>query len=174
MRLLVVIMSIILTGCSMVNYEVDKVTYNAKGKNQRVKFIILHYTACDDKISIKTLTKENVSSHYLITTLRWDPIFQLVSENERAWHAGFSSFHGRTNLNDTSIGIEIVNLGFSEIDGELQFYSFEESQIRKTAHLLKKISKKYSIEPTKYPWTLRYSPRSKIRPGTSVPLGKVI
>ncbi|ADO84082.1 N-acetylmuramoyl-L-alanine amidase [Ilyobacter polytropus] len=169
MRLLLVIISIILTGCSMVNYEIDNITYTAKGKNQRVKFIILHYTACNDKISIKTLTKENVSSHYLITTLRWDPIFQLVSENERAWHAGFSSFNGRTNLNDTSIGIEIVNLGFSEVDGELQFYSFEESQIRKTAHLLKKTSKKFNIEPTNILGHSDIAPGRKSDPGPRFP-----
>ncbi|SUG29913.1 N-acetylmuramoyl-L-alanine amidase [Salmonella enterica subsp. arizonae] len=37
-------------------------------------------------------------------------IFNLVDENERAWHAGVSSWAGRSNLNDTSIGIEMVNL----------------------------------------------------------------
>lgn len=37
-------------------------------------------------------------------------IFNLVDENERAWHAGVSSWAGRSNLNDTSIGIETVNL----------------------------------------------------------------
>lgn len=37
-------------------------------------------------------------------------IFNLVDENERAWHAGVSSWAGRSNLNDTAIGIETVNL----------------------------------------------------------------
>lgn len=37
-------------------------------------------------------------------------IFNLVDENERAWHAGESSGARRSNLNDTAIGIETVNL----------------------------------------------------------------
>ncbi|WP_319371706.1 N-acetylmuramoyl-L-alanine amidase [uncultured Ilyobacter sp.] len=169
MQLIIVVISIILTGCSMVNYEVDNVTYTAKGKNQRVKFIILHYTACDDKISIDTLTKGNVSSHYLITTHKWDPIFQLVPENERAWHAGISSFQGRSNLNDTSIGIEIVNLGVSETEGGLKLHPFHESQIRKTAYLIKKLSKKYKIEPKNILGHSDISPGRKIDPGPLFP-----
>lgn len=169
MRLLIVILSIVITGCSMVNYEVDNLTYRAKGKNQRIKFIILHYTGCDDKTSINTLTKEDVSSHYLITTYKWDPIFQLVSDNERAWHAGFSSFQGRNNLNDTSIGIEIVNLGVTTVNGESKNPSFEESQIRKTAHLIKNVSKKYKIDPKNILGHSDIAPGRKIDPGPMFP-----
>jgi N-acetylmuramoyl-L-alanine amidase len=38
-------------------------------------------------------------------------ILQLVDEEKKAWHAGISCWQGRTLLNDTSIGIEIVNPG---------------------------------------------------------------
>jgi N-acetyl-anhydromuramyl-L-alanine amidase AmpD len=169
MRLLIAIISIILTGCSFVNYEVDNLTYRAKGKNQRIKFIILHYTACDDRVSINVLTKGEVSSHYLITTPSWDPIFQLVPDKERAWHAGFSSFQGRTNLNDTSIGIEIVNLGVSTVDGETRLHPFEDSQIRKTAHLVKYIARKYQIDPENILGHSDVAPGRKIDPGPLFP-----
>lgn len=102
-------------------YQVDYNSYRSvRGFNRRVRFLVMHYTALDFENSIIALTGQSVSAHYLIP----DPsdksytgngfkdmrIFNLVDENERAWHAGSSSWDGRSNLNDTSIGIETVNL----------------------------------------------------------------
>jgi N-acetylmuramoyl-L-alanine amidase len=49
-----------------------------------------------------------VSAHYTIG--KDGSIVQHVSTFERAWHAGVSQFKGRENVNDFSIGIELVNL----------------------------------------------------------------
>lgn len=46
-----------------------------------------------------------VSAHFLIE--RDGAITQFVSCNARAWHAGVSSFEGRENCNDYSLGIEL-------------------------------------------------------------------
>lgn len=46
-----------------------------------------------------------VSAHLLIT--REGEVIQFVSCDDRAWHAGQSSFDGRSNCNDFSIGIEL-------------------------------------------------------------------
>ena len=46
-----------------------------------------------------------VSAHFLIE--RDGAVTQFVSCNERAWHAGVSSFAGRENCNDYSLGIEL-------------------------------------------------------------------
>ncbi|MCR9105892.1 MAG: 1,6-anhydro-N-acetylmuramyl-L-alanine amidase AmpD [Gammaproteobacteria bacterium] len=46
-----------------------------------------------------------VSAHLLIR--RTGELIQFVSFDERAWHAGQSSYGGRTNCNDFSIGIEL-------------------------------------------------------------------
>jgi N-acetyl-anhydromuramoyl-L-alanine amidase len=46
-----------------------------------------------------------VSSHLLIR--RTGEVVQYVSLQQRAWHAGVSSFNGRTRCNDFSIGIEL-------------------------------------------------------------------
>ncbi|WP_336276450.1 N-acetylmuramoyl-L-alanine amidase [Bartonella sp. CB178] len=108
-------------------YRIDYNNYRSiKSFNRRVRFLVMHYTATDFKGSIAALTGERVSSHYLVP----DPteqtyidagfkdmrIFNLVDENERAWHAGVSAWAGRSNLNDSSIGIEIVNLASGHSD----------------------------------------------------------
>jgi len=46
-----------------------------------------------------------VSSHFLIR--RTGELVQYVSCNDRAWHAGVSTYEGRSNCNDFSIGIEL-------------------------------------------------------------------
>lgn len=46
-----------------------------------------------------------VSAHYLIA--RDGQITQYVANHQRAWHAGVSSFQGRGNCNDYSLGIEL-------------------------------------------------------------------
>lgn len=49
-----------------------------------------------------------VSSHFYIQ--RTGEIWQFVSCNERAWHAGASHYRGRDNCNDDSVGIELEGL----------------------------------------------------------------
>ena len=49
-----------------------------------------------------------VSSHFFIT--RAGELWQFVSCDDRAWHAGRSSYRGRENCNDDSIGIELEGL----------------------------------------------------------------
>jgi len=49
-----------------------------------------------------------VSSHFFIS--RSGEVWQFVGCNERAWHAGRSSYRGRSNCNDDSIGIELEGL----------------------------------------------------------------
>ncbi len=87
---------------------------------KRVRFLVLHYTALDFAASVKALTTGAASAHYLIPAphdpsykaagFKGQRIFNLVAEEDRAWHAGVSGWARRDNLNDTSIGIEIVNL----------------------------------------------------------------
>ena len=49
-----------------------------------------------------------VSAHFFISRL--GELWQFVSCDARAWHAGQSSYRGRTNCNDDSIGIELEGL----------------------------------------------------------------
>nr|WP_269468708.1 N-acetylmuramoyl-L-alanine amidase [Alteromonas sp. ASW11-130] len=86
--------------------------------NGRVKLLVMHFTALDFADSVQVLARpDGLSSHYLIPESHDDSysprdieIIQLVDETQRAWHAGTSFWQGRRMLNDTSIGIEIVNI----------------------------------------------------------------
>ncbi len=49
-----------------------------------------------------------VSAHFFIE--RGGEVWQFVSCDDRAWHAGKSSFAGRENCNDYSIGIELEGI----------------------------------------------------------------
>ena len=53
--------------------------------------------------------KYKVSCHYLIS--RNGRIIQMVKEKNIAWHAGKSKWKQFKNLNNYSIGIELVNKG---------------------------------------------------------------
>jgi AmpD protein len=49
-----------------------------------------------------------VSAHFFIR--RDGALLQFVSCDDRAWHAGASSYRGRDNCNDDSVGIELEGL----------------------------------------------------------------
>ncbi|MDQ7001411.1 MAG: 1,6-anhydro-N-acetylmuramyl-L-alanine amidase AmpD [Ghiorsea sp.] len=56
--------------------------------------------------SFEDLKDVRVSAHFVVA--RDGSITQFVSTYQRAWHAGKSSWQGRDNCNDYSIGIEII------------------------------------------------------------------
>lgn len=78
-----------------------------------VDTIVLHHTAgssLSGTVKWFQMTESQVSAHYTIG--KAGDIIQHVSTWKRAWHAGNSvDFLGRTNVNNFSVGIEIVNVG---------------------------------------------------------------
>lgn len=83
---------------------------------RRPVLIVLHFTGGHSaQQSLETLRTSNdsgpVSSHYLIG--RDGHIFQLVSDDQRAWHAGAGRWGTITDVNSASIGIELDNDGQS-------------------------------------------------------------
>lgn len=65
---------------------------------------------CDAHPYFDRLRALLVSAHFLIR--RDGAVMQFVSANDRAWHAGLSSFGGRERCNDFSIGIELEGSDF--------------------------------------------------------------
>lgn len=154
-------------------YKVDTSTPSI-AKNERVRFLVLHYTATDDAESLRLLTQGDVSAHYLVKThpesLHGKPIvLQLVPESQRAWHAGVSYWQGRNSLNDTSIGIEIVNKGFTERMLRREWYPYNESQIELIERLTKDIVERYNIEPANVVAHSDIAPLRKSDPGPLFP-----
>ena len=65
----------------------------------------------DDHPYFKTISTLQVSAHLFIK--RDGDVSQFVNFNDRAWHAGKSSYLGRSNCNDFTIGIELEGDDYS-------------------------------------------------------------
>lgn len=172
LRSLVVIIlaAIVAAGCSTL--PIDR-TYTAKGQDSRAQFLILHYTVIDWPTSLRVLTQQSVSSHYLI---RDDPpeIYQLVDENRRAWHAGLSYWKGHTQLNASSIGIEIVNPGFTKgPSGERVWHPYPPAQQDAIVALVKDIVTRHNIPPERVLGHSDIAPTRKQDPGPLFPWRKL-
>ncbi len=77
-----------------------------------IDMLVIHYTGMrTGAAALKRLCDPTaeVSAHYLIE--EDGRLFRLVDEAERAWHAGVGLWRGDSNINDRSIGIELVNPG---------------------------------------------------------------
>jgi N-acetylmuramoyl-L-alanine amidase len=107
-----------------------------------VDTIVIHATVLDnlrEVIEHFSSSQSRVSSHYTID--RDGTIVSHASEDARAWHAGTSRMEdGRENVNDFSIGIELVNRN----DG---IDPFPDPQIQALRDLMKNI---ISRRPIRY------------------------
>lgn len=155
-------------------YVLDR-SHSSAAQNARIRFLIFHYTAVDLPTSLKLLTGEEISAHYLISDeisrrSGLTVVYPLVREDRRAWHAGVSHWNGRTGLNDTSIGIEIVNPGFTEnMLGRKTWYSYSEPQISALAALAKEIMRRHGITPDNVLAHSDIAPLRKQDPGILFP-----
>ena len=158
-----------LIGCA--GPRIDAHTYRAVSHDSRAQFLILHYTAEDLDRSIRILTQQRVSSHYLVTDESPPRIYRLVDEDRRAWHAGVSAWDGHAMLNGNSIGIEIVNLGNrAGSDGRpSEFQPYPPEQVELVVALVRDIVKRHQIRPDRVLGHSDIAPQRKIDPGPLFP-----
>jgi len=138
-------------------------------KPKDIKFVIIHYTGMQSEIeSLKRLKSHTskVSCHYLIN--RKGRIIQLVQDKDIAWHAGKSKWKKFVNLNNYSIGIELVNKGH-----QFGYQNFTKEQIKNLIILCKKIKKKYKIKTENFLGHSDIAPLRKIDPGEKFPWRKL-
>ncbi|WP_439852215.1 N-acetylmuramoyl-L-alanine amidase [Pseudomonas syringae] len=158
---------LVLTACSSgPKLDTSHPSVNFDG---RVQYVVMHYTSASLERSLQLLTHGEVSSHYLIGDDRQATIYKLVDENARAWHAGESEWEGRTWLNSSSIGIEIVNPGFKETPTGRLWYPYTEAQIQSITVLLKDIVKRNRIDPKHVIGHSDIAPLRKQDPGPLFP-----
>jgi len=129
---------------------------------RKPNFVILHHTAQDSLMqTVKTFhsTKAGTSAHYVVS--RDGKVVQMVNDYLRSNHAGVSKWGKDTDLNSSSIGIELDNNGTTDV--------WTDAQINSLIKLLTTLKKKYNIptanfighadiapkrkpDPNKFPW----------------------
>jgi N-acetylmuramoyl-L-alanine amidase len=130
---------------------------------RKPQLIVLHFTDQDSAAqSLDTLRTTNsdgpVSAHYLIG--RDGHIYQLVSDVDRAWHAGGGRWGTITDVNSASIGIEIDNNGH---------VPFPSAQIDSLIRLLTNITARWHIPRAQIIGHEDMAPSRKDDPGPLFP-----
>ena len=136
-----------------------------KRSAKSIKTIIIHYTGMQsERESLKRLCspKYKVSSHFLIN--QKGRIYRLVEDFQIAWHAGKSCWGEYKNLNNNSIGIELVNKGH-----KFGYTNFKKKQISSLIKLCKILIRKYKIKKKNIMGHSDIAPLRKIDPGEKFP-----
>jgi N-acetylmuramoyl-L-alanine amidase len=104
---------------------------------RRPNYVIIHHTAqnsCEQTLQTFTLPRTQFSSHYLIC--KDGTVYHMLNDLLRGHHAGVSKWGNTTDLNSSSVGIELDNNGFEP---------FEAAQINSLMILLERLKKAYSV-----------------------------
>ncbi len=139
--------------------------FEERKNGAKPQFLVLHYTGMENAESAEQLLcspEAKVSAHYVVE--EDGKVVQLVQEAFRAWHAGESFWRGITDVNSSSIGIEIVNGG-----PLLNFPDYPEKQIISVIKLCQSIISRYSIEPRNVLAHSDIAPHRKTDPGEKFP-----
>jgi N-acetylmuramoyl-L-alanine amidase len=130
-----------------------------------VAHLVLHYTGMRTAAAaVERLCDpvSRVSSHYVVD--EDGTVYALVEEQCRAWHAGVSYWRGVQGLNDSSIGVEIVNPGH-----EWGYRAFPQAQIAGVLSLCQDILGRHPIEARNVVGHSDIAPDRKQDPGELFP-----
>lgn len=130
-----------------------------------VDMLVLHYTGMPTaQEAIRRLCDpaSKVSAHYVVD--EDGTAHAMVDESMRAWHAGVSFWRGAANINQRSIGIEIVNPGH-----EFGYRPFPDAQIDALIALIKDILTRHQIPARNIVAHSDVAPSRKEDPGELFP-----
>ena len=124
---------------------------------RKPNYVMIHHTAQDSLAqTIKTFhsAKAGVSSHYVIG--RDGKIVQMVNDLFRGHHAGAGKWGNDTDLNSSSIGIELDNNGTTD--------PWTDAQINALIELLTYLKTTYKIPQANFIGHMDYAPTRKNDP----------
>jgi len=153
----------------MIKLNISPNYSNKTRKIRDIKYVVIHYTGMQSEIeSLKRLKniKSKVSCHYFINNK--GVVAQMVMDKKVAWHAGKSRWKNFINLNENSIGIELVNKGH-----EFGYQNFSSLQIKSLIGLCKILKKKYRIRKENFLGHSDIAPLRKLDPGEKFPWKKL-
>ena len=128
---------------------------------RKPNIVVIHHTAQDSVAqTLKTFTLERtqVSAHYVIAEN--GEIYHMLNDLYRGWHGGNSQWGSNTDINSSSIGIELDNNGFKE---------FSPLQILSLMELLKDLKEKYKIPAANFIGHSDIAPTRKNDPNRTFP-----
>jgi len=128
---------------------------------RKPNFVIIHHTAqnsCEQTLTTFTLTRTQVSAHYVIC--KDGTVHHMLNDYLRAWHAGSGKWGNVTDVNSSSIGIELDNNGFEP---------FTDAQVNSLLQVLKSLKKNYSIPSANFIGHADIAPARKVDPNRFFP-----
>jgi N-acetylmuramoyl-L-alanine amidase len=132
---------------------------------RRPNFVIIHHTAqnsCEQTLKTFTLARTQVSSHYVVC--KDGTVHHMLNDLLRAHHAGISKWGNASDINSSSIGIEIDNNGFE---------AFTDAQISSIMELLGRLKRAYNIPATNFIGHSDIAPGRKVDPNRNFPWQKL-
>lgn len=124
---------------------------------RKPNYVLIHHTAqtsTAQTVQTFQLERTQVSSHYVIG--RDGKVIQMVNDHLRAHHAGAGRWGNDTDLNSSSIGIELDNNGTTD--------PWTDVQIDALLLLLSQLKEKYNIPQANFIGHMDYAPTRKIDP----------
>ncbi|WP_423146471.1 N-acetylmuramoyl-L-alanine amidase [Rubrolithibacter danxiaensis] len=148
-------------GVKTAPYFVGTVNFNLRKPN----YVIIHHTAqnaCEQTLKTFTTVKTQVSAHYVIC--KDGTIYHMLNDYLRAWHGGNAKWGSLTDINSSSIGIELDNNGFE---------AFTDTQINSLLSLLAMLKKNYNIPASNFIGHSDIAPKRKVDPNPLFPWKKL-
>lgn len=148
---------------------IERPSPNFDARGRAVDMIVLHYTGMktgEEALARLCDPAAKVSAHYFVE--EDGRIFRLVAEENRAWHAGVSTWKGEGEINARSIGVEIVNPGH-----EWDYRDFPDAQIDAAIMLVNEICARHDIASTRVLGHSDVAPARKDDPGEKFPWNRL-
>ncbi|QNF33996.1 N-acetylmuramoyl-L-alanine amidase [Adhaeribacter swui] len=128
---------------------------------RKPNYVVIHHTAQSSAAqTLQTFTqpRTQVSAHYVID--RNGKIYHMLNDYLRAWHAGAGKWGNNTDINSSSVGIELDNNGAEP---------FAEPQITSLIKLLATLKKTHNIPTANFIGHSDIAPTRKNDPNATFP-----